>query len=70
MLRPQADDKSKLDFLVEASIMSQFEHPNVIRLEAVVLRNEPAMMLTEFMEAGRLDFYLRVSFQLEPWSYL
>lgn len=29
-------EKQKRDFLAEASIMAQFDHPNVIRLEGVV----------------------------------
>lgn len=29
-------EKQKKDFLSEASIMAQFDHPNVIRLEGVV----------------------------------
>lgn len=60
-LKAQANDKAKLDFLVEASIMSQFEHPNIIRLEGVVTKSEPPMIVCEFMEKGSLDCYLRVS---------
>lgn len=60
-LKAQANDKAKLDFLVEASIMSQFEHPNIIRLEGVVTKSEPPMIICEFMENGSLDTYLRVS---------
>lgn len=32
-------DKQKRDFLAEASIMAQFDHPNVIRLEGVVTQS-------------------------------
>lgn len=60
-LKAPASDKAKLDFLVEASIMCQFEHPNIIRLEGVVTKSEPPMIVTEFMENGALDSYLRVS---------
>lgn len=31
-------DKQRRDFLSEASIMGQFDHPNIIRLEGVVTR--------------------------------
>uniref|UniRef100_A0A4W5QSJ8 receptor protein-tyrosine kinase n=1 Tax=Hucho hucho TaxID=62062 RepID=A0A4W5QSJ8_9TELE len=33
-------DKQRRDFLSEASIMGQFDHPNIIRLEGVVTRCE------------------------------
>ena len=62
-LKAHASDKAKLDFLIEASIMSQFEHPNIVRLEGVVTRSEPPMIVSEYMENGSLDSYLRVSFK-------
>ena len=55
----------KLDFLAEASIMGQFDHPNVIRLEGVVTRSRPLMIITEFMENGSLQAFIRVS-RLKP----
>uniref|UniRef100_H2ZQR7 receptor protein-tyrosine kinase n=1 Tax=Ciona savignyi TaxID=51511 RepID=H2ZQR7_CIOSA len=51
--------QQKLDFLGEASIMGQFDHPNVIRLEGVVTKSQPHMIITEFMENGSLDTFLR-----------
>lgn len=33
-------EKQKKDFLAEASIMAQFDHPNVIRLEGVVTHSK------------------------------
>lgn len=33
-------DKQRRDFLSEASIMGQFDHPNIIRLEGVVTRSK------------------------------
>lgn len=54
-------EKQRRDFLSEASIMGQFEHPNIIRLEGVVTNSVPVMILTEFMENGALDSFLRVS---------
>jgi Eph receptor B1 len=50
----------RCDFLTEASIMAQFTDPNVIRLEGVVTQSHPLMIVTEFMENGSLDSYLRV----------
>lgn len=41
--------------------MGQFDHPNVIHLEGVVTKSSPVMIITEFMENGSLDTFLRVS---------
>jgi ephrin-B len=49
-LKPGSGDKAKADFLMEASIMGQFDHPNVIRLIGVATRIEPTMIITEYME--------------------
>lgn len=40
--------------------MGQFDHPNIIRLEGVVTKSRPVMIVTEFMENGALDSFLRV----------
>ena len=53
--------KARNDFLTEASIMGQFDHPHVIKLYGVVTRVEPVMIVMEFMENGSLYHYLRVS---------
>uniref|UniRef100_A0A8V5HD60 receptor protein-tyrosine kinase n=1 Tax=Melopsittacus undulatus TaxID=13146 RepID=A0A8V5HD60_MELUD len=52
-------DKQRRDFLSEASIMAQFDHPNVIHLEGVVTRSKLVMIVTEYMENGSLDTFLR-----------
>ncbi|XP_067828044.1 ephrin type-B receptor 3-like [Heptranchias perlo] len=52
-------DKQRRDFLSEASIMGQFDHPNIIHLEGVVTNSCPVMIITEFMENGALDSFLR-----------
>lgn len=39
-LKAGYSDKQRRDFLSEASIMGQFDHPNIIRLEGVVTRCE------------------------------
>ena len=54
-------ERQRREFLSEASIMGQFEHPNILRLEGVVTNSVPVMILTEFMENGALDSFLRVS---------
>ncbi|XP_061559883.1 ephrin type-A receptor 7 isoform X2 [Phycodurus eques] len=52
-------EKQKMDFLCEASIMGQFDHPNVVHLEGVVTRGKPVMIVMEFMENDSLDAFLR-----------
>ncbi|KAJ8008636.1 hypothetical protein DPEC_G00106930 [Dallia pectoralis] len=60
-------DKQRRDFLSEASIMGQFQcvgqfqHPNIIHLEGVITASCPVMILTEFMENGALDSFLRLN---------
>uniref|UniRef100_A0A8B9HFK0 receptor protein-tyrosine kinase n=1 Tax=Astyanax mexicanus TaxID=7994 RepID=A0A8B9HFK0_ASTMX len=53
-------DKQRRDFLSEASIMGQFQHPNIIHLEGIITASCPVMIITEFMENGALDSFLRV----------
>ncbi|KAL2099923.1 hypothetical protein ACEWY4_004317 [Coilia grayii] len=52
-------EKQRRDFLGEASIMGQFDHPNIIHLEGVVTKSKPVMIITEYMENGSLDTFLR-----------
>ena len=59
-LKLGSSDKARVDFLTEASIMGQFEHLNVIYLQGVVTKSNPVMIITEYMENGSLDTFLRV----------
>ncbi|XP_018555184.1 ephrin type-A receptor 7 isoform X6 [Lates calcarifer] len=52
-------EKQRREFLCEASIMGQFDHPNVVHLEGVVTRGKPVMIVIEYMENGSLDAFLR-----------
>uniref|UniRef100_W5LIL1 Ephrin type-B receptor 3 n=1 Tax=Astyanax mexicanus TaxID=7994 RepID=W5LIL1_ASTMX len=54
-------ERQRRDFLAEASIMGQFDHPNVIHLEGVLTRSCPVLIVTEFMENGALDSFLRLN---------
>ena len=38
--KPGSNEKNQKDFLSEASIMGQFDHPNVIRLVGVVTQSK------------------------------
>ena len=72
-LKPGSSDKARSDFLTEASIMGQFEHPNVIFLQGVVTRSNPIMIITEYMENGSLDTFLRANdgkFQVHFFSFM
>ncbi|XP_068602611.1 ephrin type-A receptor 6-like [Brachionichthys hirsutus] len=52
-------ERQRRDFLREASIMGQFDNPNIIRLEGVVTKSRPVMIVVEHMENGSLDSFLR-----------
>ena len=47
-LKPGSSDKARTDFLTEASIMGQFEHPNVIFLQV----NLSLTFGTDFVQKG------------------
>ncbi|XP_071945665.1 ephrin type-B receptor 1-B-like isoform X2 [Antedon mediterranea] len=59
MLKPGASESDRHNFLLEASIMGQFLHPNVVELLGVVTKTRPAMIITEFVANGALDTFLR-----------
>ncbi|XP_069478754.1 ephrin type-A receptor 10 [Ambystoma mexicanum] len=58
-LRAGCSEKQKRVFLAEASIIGQFDHPNIIRLEGVITRGNTMMNVVEFMSNGVLDSFLR-----------
>ncbi|RXN28201.1 ephrin type-B receptor 5-like protein [Labeo rohita] len=60
-LRWGVTDREKNVFLSEAGVLGQFDHPNVLKLEGVITRSPPERIITEFMENGPLDAFLRGS---------
>eukprot|EP00112_Aurelia_sp_Birch-Aquarium-sp1_P012893 Seg2718.1 transcript_id=Seg2718.1/GoldUCD/mRNA.D3Y31 product="Ephrin type-A receptor 5" protein_id=Seg2718.1/GoldUCD/D3Y31 len=58
-LKATSNKKAKDDFLSEAAYMGQFEDPNVIGLEGVIVKDRPVMIIIEFMSNGSLDSYLQ-----------
>ncbi|XP_077777181.1 ephrin type-A receptor 1 isoform X1 [Podarcis muralis] len=58
-LKSTYSDSTWWNFLREATIMGQFNHPNIVRLEGVVTKRHPMMIITEYMENGALDTFLR-----------
>ncbi|XP_047137660.1 ephrin type-A receptor 3-like isoform X1 [Hydra vulgaris] len=59
VLKNGASESDREDFLSEAAILGQFSNPNVIFLEGVVLKDEPNLIVLEYMEYGALDSYLK-----------
>ncbi|XP_007553984.1 ephrin type-A receptor 6-like [Poecilia formosa] len=52
-------EEQRREFLREASIIGQFNNSNIIRLEGVVTKSRPVMIVVEYMENGALDAFLR-----------
>ena len=61
ILKSGATQEEKKHFLMEALVMGQFSHPNVVQLCGVVSRANPVMLIMEYLENGSLDRYLKVS---------
>ncbi|XP_004714049.1 ephrin type-A receptor 1 [Echinops telfairi] len=58
-LKDTSPDGHWWSFLREATIMGQFSHPHILRLEGVITRRKPIMIITEYMDRGALDAFLR-----------
>uniref|UniRef100_A0A2K5K291 Ephrin type-A receptor 10 n=1 Tax=Colobus angolensis palliatus TaxID=336983 RepID=A0A2K5K291_COLAP len=58
-LRDSASDSQRLSFLAEALTLGQFDHSHIVRLEGVVTRGSTLMIVTEYMNHGALDGFLR-----------
>ncbi|OWK60908.1 Discoidin domain-containing receptor 2 [Lonchura striata] len=58
MLRTDANKNARNDFLKEIKIMSRLKDPNIIRLLAVCITDDPLCMITEYMENGDLNQFL------------
>jgi len=58
-LKPGYTEKQRQDFLSEASIMGQFSHQNIIRLEGVVTKCKD---YCEFCYFFFLNIFLTISF--------
>ena len=58
-LRRELPFSDRVQFVMEARLMSLISHPNLLRLEGVVLQGPTVMILTELMERGDLKGVLR-----------
>ncbi|XP_020283790.1 proto-oncogene tyrosine-protein kinase ROS isoform X2 [Pseudomyrmex gracilis] len=65
MLRKDASEREKTEFLQEAMLMSRFQHKNVLRLLGVCLDTTLPLLVLELM-SGDLLAYLRESRSLPP----
>eukprot|EP00795_Rhopilema_esculentum_P006969 gene6969-12591_t len=58
-LKSNANKKARDDFMGEAAYMGQFDDPNVIHLEGVVVKDLPILIVMEFMSNGSLQSFLQ-----------
>ncbi|XP_013420550.1 muscle, skeletal receptor tyrosine protein kinase [Lingula anatina] len=59
MLKEDATDDMRRDFEREASLMVDFDHPNIVRLIGVCAIGQPMCLLFEYMARGDLNDFLR-----------
>lgn len=63
-------DRQRRDFLREASIMGQFDHPNIIRLEGVVTKSKLLLIafccFSDFMSFSiKIKDYFHIQYGLQ-----
>ncbi|XP_052219449.1 discoidin domain-containing receptor 2-like isoform X4 [Dreissena polymorpha] len=58
ILRTNAEDRARADFLKEIKIMSQLRDPNIVRVLGVCTGEEPLCMIVEYMKYGDLNQFL------------
>ncbi|XP_064404176.1 proto-oncogene tyrosine-protein kinase ROS-like isoform X2 [Halichondria panicea] len=58
-LRKGANSEDQKKFLSEASLMSNFNHPNIVKVLGVCLDNDPVYIIMELMPGGDLLKFLR-----------
>lgn len=67
VLKDEATDDMQKDFEREATLMAEFDHPNVVKLLAVCALGKPMCLLVEYMGRGDLNAFLR---SLGPANYV
>ena len=60
MLKEDASDDLQADFEREASLMAEFNHPNIVKFLGVCAIGKPMCLLFEYMDKGDLNDYLRM----------
>merc|ERR1719323_2210050 len=56
-----SSNQAELDFLMEALIMSKFNHPNIVHFIGVCFEKHPRFILLELLAGGDLKSFLRES---------
>jgi serine/threonine protein kinase len=59
VLRNEPTEREMKDFMREAAMVAQFQHPNVIALVGVCTAGSPAMLVMQYCEHGSLRSFLR-----------
>ncbi|XP_050308533.1 tyrosine-protein kinase transmembrane receptor Ror2 [Anthonomus grandis grandis] len=67
MLKDDASEDMQEDFEKEACLLSEFDHPNIVRLLGVCAVGRPMCLLFEYMGKGDLNEFLR---QCSPTNYV
>lgn len=66
MLKDDASSDLQVDFEREACLLSEYDHPNIVKLLGVCAVGRPMCLLFEFMERGDLNEFLRSSSPYVP----
>ncbi|XP_031336323.1 tyrosine-protein kinase transmembrane receptor Ror2 [Photinus pyralis] len=66
MLKEEASEDLQEDFEKEACLLSEFDHPNIVKLLGVCAMGRPMCLLFEYMGRGDLNEFLR---QCSPNSH-
>ncbi|XP_001601716.1 tyrosine-protein kinase transmembrane receptor Ror2 [Nasonia vitripennis] len=67
MLKEEASDDLLVDFEREACLLSEFDHPNIVKLLGVCALGRPMCLLFEYMGRGDLNEFLR---SCSPGNYI
>lgn len=56
-----SSNQAEMDFLMEALIMSKFNHPNIVHFIGVCFDKHPRFIILELLAGGDLKSFLRES---------
>ncbi len=70
VLKVGATPQVKKEFFREAALMNAFDHPNILKLFGVCIKQEPLCMVFEYMEKGDLNEFLRQNAPKPPFPGL
>lgn len=68
MLKDDASQDMQVDFEREACLLSEYDHPNIVKLLGVCAVGRPMCLLFEFMARGDLNEFLRSNSPYMPHS--